>query len=476
MKTWSMFSTAFAVMLLSSCGGANCTSCLEVTVSGLVGSRLTLENNDVAPGRTIAAGANGIYPVFFGSLASGATYNITVTTQPTTPSQTCVVANGTGVIGAGRSDVSVTCTTRPGRFLYTTNALNPSNICSAVVSAYAIDSNTGALTSVNGSPFAVQGRQRNPGVCGMAGVSEPGAPTAITVDPSGRFVYVAMANAQVNSSVAYFTIDAMSGVLTSGSPVFAFEGPKSVAVDPSGQFLYAATDADVVDSYGITAETGELTSTGYFGPFPSQSSVSVDPLGRFAYVTGGGVYAFDIDNASGELTAVTGSPFAAGLGPAAVVIDPSGSYAYVANVDSSDISGYAIDPDSGALMPLAGSPFVTPHAPSALAIDPLGKFLYATNPLSNTLSIYRIDAWSGALRRVGLAVAAGSAPSAVIVDPTGRFVYVANQISNDISVYRIDPVSGGLTAISGSPFPGGGVDGAGPLGVAISTIENSLIP
>src|SRR5260370_40306919 len=40
----------------------------------------------------------------------GQTYNVTVSTQPTSPQQTCTVANGTGVSTAGVSiNVQVTC-------------------------------------------------------------------------------------------------------------------------------------------------------------------------------------------------------------------------------------------------------------------------------------------------------------------------------------------------------------------------------
>jgi 6-phosphogluconolactonase len=475
-KTRSMFSAAFALMLLSSCGDKECTSCLDVTVSGLVGSRLSLENNDVTPGRTIGPGANGIYPYFFGPLPSGTTYNVTVGTQPTNPSQTCVVANGTGMIGDGVT-VSVTCTTMPGRFLYVVNSLGPV-FGSGSIYGYAIDSSTGALTSLNGSPFLISGLNLEPGVCCN------GKPTAFTVDPSGRHLYVAISGLQQDGRIDTFTIDATSGAPSEVGPELFGLAETSLAADPSGRFLYGTASFQLfsgVFTFAINAATGELTYTFIVAPLITQSeqpsSVSIDPLGRFAYVSTytytppnfpGAVEAFAIDNGSGALTAVTGSPIAAGFG-AAVVIVPSGSFAYVPNVDSSDISGYAIDPSSGVLKPLSGSPFATADAPSALGVDPFGKVLYATNALSNTLSAYRINASTGALRAIeGSSVATASGPTSVTVDPTGRFAYVTNYISNDISAYTIDPVTGRLTEISGSPFARGGPRGFGPSSVAIS--------
>jgi hypothetical protein len=77
------------------------------TVVGLVGKGLVLENNG---GDDIAVDANGVF-VFPTRLGSETTYSVTVKTQPTAPSQTCLVSAGTGT--AGTSDVTnvvVNCT------------------------------------------------------------------------------------------------------------------------------------------------------------------------------------------------------------------------------------------------------------------------------------------------------------------------------------------------------------------------------
>lgn len=77
------------------------------TVSGLAGSGLVLQNN----GADNRAGANG-FGNFAAKVASGAAYNVTVLTQPTSPSQTCVVSNGAGTVaGTDIANVTVVCTT-----------------------------------------------------------------------------------------------------------------------------------------------------------------------------------------------------------------------------------------------------------------------------------------------------------------------------------------------------------------------------
>ena len=77
-------------------------------VSGLVGSGLVLQNNG---GGDLALAADGAF-AFASRLATGAAYSVAVLSQPTSPSQTCTVAKGSGSIGAANvADVSVTCAT-----------------------------------------------------------------------------------------------------------------------------------------------------------------------------------------------------------------------------------------------------------------------------------------------------------------------------------------------------------------------------
>src|SRR6266850_5272447 len=114
----SLLALMSGILVLNGCGGGDSapTYAIGGTISGLVGSRLALRNNGATV--SIAPGRNGQVPDFFSDLPDGASYDVTVATQPTTPSQTCVVTNGKGTIAnADVVDLSVTCTTAPARFL-----------------------------------------------------------------------------------------------------------------------------------------------------------------------------------------------------------------------------------------------------------------------------------------------------------------------------------------------------------------------
>jgi len=78
------------------------------TISGLTGTGLVLQDNGTS-NLTIAAGATSF--TFSTQIPSGGAYNVTVLTQPTNPTQTCTITNGSGTANANVTNVAVTCTT-----------------------------------------------------------------------------------------------------------------------------------------------------------------------------------------------------------------------------------------------------------------------------------------------------------------------------------------------------------------------------
>jgi 6-phosphogluconolactonase len=155
------------------------------------------------------------------------------------------------------------------------------------------------------------------------------------------------------------------------------------------------------------------------------------------------------------LATIGGSPFGAGSGALAIAIDPTGTFAYVANETGDSISMYSINPGTGALAALSNSPMATGSSPESVAVDPAGRFLYAANvPGANEVSSYSITPSSGGLTRAS-SIGAGTFPLNVVIDPAGTFAYVANENSNDVSVFSIDSLTGVLTAVAGSPFAAG---------------------
>jgi hypothetical protein len=80
---------------------------VNVSVSGLVGSGLILQNNG---GDDLAISGNGTV-AFATSVVSGGGYNVTQHTAPLGPSQTCSVTSGSGTITDSSVTISVSCVT-----------------------------------------------------------------------------------------------------------------------------------------------------------------------------------------------------------------------------------------------------------------------------------------------------------------------------------------------------------------------------
>jgi hypothetical protein len=78
------------------------------TVSGLSGTGLVVQDNG---GDDLAISANGDFS-FPTPLAANASYLVVVKTQPSNPSQTCMVASASGTMGSANvTDVTISCTT-----------------------------------------------------------------------------------------------------------------------------------------------------------------------------------------------------------------------------------------------------------------------------------------------------------------------------------------------------------------------------
>ena len=76
-------------------------------VVGLLGIGLVLQNNG---GDDLAIATSNPF-TFKTAIAINSTYNVTVRTQPASPTQTCTVTNGTGTAAANVGNIQITCST-----------------------------------------------------------------------------------------------------------------------------------------------------------------------------------------------------------------------------------------------------------------------------------------------------------------------------------------------------------------------------
>jgi len=357
-----------------------------------------------------------------------------------TINQTTGALTTAGTVTAGTQPRRVTVDPS-GRFAYV------ANLASNNISAYTIDQTTGALTSI-----------------GTAISSGGTSPMSVKVDPTGRFAYVTN---NFTSTVFAFTINQSSGALATIGGLSTGTNPGELAIDPSGTFVYVANGtSNDVSTYSIDQTTGALTSLGVIASAGTNTAnISVDPSGKFVYAVDDGTKSlsvFSINPADGTLTldssiTTQSTPRMVAITGGTTPVTYAPKFAYVANANTNNVSAYSVNQATGALSAIAGSPFAAGIHPRSIAVAPSGKFAYAANLTDGTISAYTVNQTTGELISVGAAITTGvgSKPAMLTVDPTGRFVYTANNGTDKVSAFTINTSTGVLTAVAGSPFAAG---------------------
>jgi 6-phosphogluconolactonase len=230
------------------------------------------------------------------------------------------------------------------------------------IGIYQINASTGLLTPLGGSPLSLYtGNATTPAVI---------TPTGLLITPNNSYVYVSLGTL----GVQVLTLGAGGALSTGSAPTILT--PLSTSSSPA--------------DYGLASNPGSA--------FLFVAEINTG-LREFSIGTNGG------------LTEISGSPYAVGTGPAGVALDTTGSYVYVANKGSNNISAFTLTPASGKLTAVSGSPFASGgQLPIAMVNDNSKKFFAVINSGENTatgnydLQLFKFDATTdGALSAVSTA-------------------------------------------------------------------------
>lgn len=287
-----------------------------------------------------------------------------------------------------------------------------------------------------------------------------------------------------------YTVGGTVTGLSGSGLVLRNNGTDDLTITSNGSFTFGVHVTSGA-AYNVAVETQPIDSVqncvvmnaGHKGSVAAANVTTVNVVcanvGRFGYVVddvSDNISAFSIDATSGAPAAVPGSPFAAGMAPQAIAVDPRGKFVYVANSGSTDVSAYMIDATTGALTPVVGAPIRTALFPISIATDLGGQLLYVVNSGENStgtqggVDVYSIDATTGALTYApaypsGQTASCSSGPppkepipnlaGSMSVDPSGRALYVDTLSQSDGGLF-IMSVGLGATNSSISCTPGGG--------------------
>lgn len=262
-----------------------------------------------------------------------------------------------------------------------------------------------------------------------------------------------------------------TGIGTTGnSTSTAFAYSIAFAGSVNGNSLAGATTPSFQAITGFSAPTVPASD-------PSAEIVVVPKKFVYAVFPGSNeLFGWSI-NATGTLSAVTGSPYtiaslgnmisnSTGVNLSSMVVNPAGTFLFIAYAGSDQIDVYQIG-STGALTRVTGAPFSTLGTiqPWNLAFDGLGKYLYVTSGmegLGGSVAAYSVSS-SGTLTAVP------GSPFAFNMwelqgDPSGKFMIGISGKSNALNgqtddkslyVFNIQQSganAGALSQVSGSPF------------------------
>lgn len=225
---------------------------------------------------------------------------------------------------------------------------------------------------------------------------------------------------------------------------------------------------DKVSTASTQGEPGALKSQK--GSYPHQ--VMFSPDDRFVLAPDKGrdlVHIFAFNKAAGTLTpndppALFSRP---AVGSRHISFHPGLPFAYVMEESDNSITTCSWDAQKGVLTPLQWIPAIPDtyfpkekggnnHGSSGIMVAPSGKFVYVTNRGDNSVGIFAIDQKTGFLKAVGWEKTRGVLPRFFCFGPDGKTLFAANQRTGSIMAFAMNASTGNLTflgpvVLGGSP-------------------------
>ena len=232
----------------------------------------------------------------------------------------------------------------------------------------------------------------------------------------------------LKASIAFTMLSSIPRPLRAvGQKLLAYVGTYSSPVDGGG-------NGKGIYLFEMNPATGELTLVDLAAAAPNASWLSLDPSGRFLYAANevanfagntGSVSAYAVDRLNGKLKLLNVLS-SEGAGPAHLSVDLSGKYVFVANYAGGNVAVLPILP-TGAL---GAATYVHRDTgslgPTIPSTAPAGSFAFSGHDKPHAHMIH--------------------------VDPGNRFVLQTDLGQDRIYVSHLDPATGKLSPVADAPF------------------------
>ena len=281
-----------------------------------------------------------------------------------------------------------------------------------------------------------------------------------------------------SEGIYVYELDTATAALEPVQTVGGVGDPAYLALGPAGRMLYAVNEQGEdggVSAFSVDPANGQLT---FVNRVASQGAdpahLSVDPSGGWLLVanyTGGTIAAIPIKG-DGSLDEASDVVHHTGRGPNAdrqqgphphmIVTTPTGGFILVPDLGADRVVAYHLDHGTGKLVPEpdAGGRLPPGAGPRHLAFGADGQYAYVLGELDSTMGVFAFDAETGRLsqtqvvRTLPRVTSVQNTTAALVVAPSGRFVYSSNRGHNSVATFAIDPTTGQLTPRGHAPTGG----------------------
>jgi 6-phosphogluconolactonase (cycloisomerase 2 family) len=284
---------------------------------------------------------------------------------------------------------------------------------------------------------------------------DPGNTLAVSVTAPGQYAYVAN---QFGNSVSYCQVNPATGLLSQCAiTATGLEGVEGIGFNPAGTFFYSANPLNsTVTVCHVNSATGALsgcTDSGGTG-FNLPDAITFSPDGSILYTSNFGGLGL-LNTCVNNLSPTFGAP-------ADMVVNSSGTLAYVANRTNNSISvchvsGQVVNSCNAA----SGSNI---NGPEGVTLSPSGQQLYIANAGTEQVTVCQIlQDGTGLLTLCSVTDGSFVGTGNLGLNNLGTLAYVPNQLLNTVFVCNASLADG---SISGC-VPSGGAGFVGTAGVVL---------